>query len=439
MTNPKKLVRHEESQPPPTQTTPQLDINSLMTSAQNIVKSITSEDKNKLNNMDMNQMFDHVTETVFQNLEKGGNRIDPASKQQMKVMSKMMLGTVMENIEGEADNTPGGKPGTKSKIDLGDGSGDDNVVHSQHTQHAQPAQPPQHTQPAQHEDKIPQKKELFEELSPDTEVDEFRPIADDLYYNLPVTLEELYTGRTKKLLVSRERLGKTGSKLTTEKRKFEVKVLPGMKHGQEIRFNKEGNEKYGYRAGDIIITLSLNSHPHYERIGNALCYVKNISLYESYAAAKGIIKVVIKHLDGTYLVLKVDDGVPLHAKDGARKIRKGGMPWTDKKTGKVEYGDLYIRFNLILPSSFDNNEGVMDVLEKMFPVLPTNKDSIIYNVPSPGRFSNFDSTISKNREVHLEDLTQEDLDQLDYDENPSDSEYSYTDSGSGSGSGSGSE
>lgn len=386
----------QQSQPPP----PQLDINALMASAQNIVKSITSEDKNKLEKMDMTQMFEHVTDTVFQNLEKGGNQIDPASKQQMKVMSKMMLGSVMENMEPERN------PNIKSKIDLGDDETEET------------------------EDKVPQKKQVFEELDSDTEVDELRPIAEDLYYKLPVTLEELYTGKTKKLMVNRERLDKTGKKVVPEKRKIEVPVLPGMKHGQEIRFNKEGNEKYGYRAGDIIITLSVNSHSNYERVGNILCYVKNISLYESYAAAKGLIRVVVKHLDGTHMILKVDDGIPLHAKDGARKVRNGGMPSFNKKTRKLEYGDLYIRFNLILPESFDGDEGLV-LIEKLFPVLATNKDSIIYS--DPKKHSDFDSSANKVREVLLEEVTPEDIDQLDYDDEPSRSgSSSGSDSESGS-------
>lgn len=387
-------------QPQPQQ--PQLDIGALMASAQNIVKSITSEDKSKLEKMDMSQMFDHVTETVFQNFEKGGNQIDPASKQQMKVMSKMMLGSVMENIEPEKN------PNIKSKIDLGDEEPDE-------------------------EDKVPQKKEVFEELDSDTEVDELRPIAEDLYYKLPVTLEELYTGKTKKLLVARERLDKTGKKVVPEKRKIEVPVLPGMKHGQEIRFNKEGNEKYGYRAGDIIITLSVNSHPQFERVKNILCCVKNISLYESYAAAKGLIRVVIKHIDGTHMILKLDDGIPLHAKDGARKVRNGGMPVFNKKTRKLEYGDLYIRFNLILPDSFDGDEGLV-LIEKLFPVLATNKDSIIYT--DPKKRSDFDLSTHKVREVLLEEVTPEDIDQLDYDDEPS---RSGSSSGSGSDSESGSD
>jgi DnaJ-class molecular chaperone len=417
---PRKLVRPSESSASNTATSqeapqmpqmpPQLDLNSLMASAQNIVKSITSEDKNKIEKMDMSQMFEHVTDTVFSSLEKNGNQIDPASKQQMKVMTKMLAGTVMENMEPERN------PNVKSKIDLGDGDDQDHDHdHDDHTH-----------------DKVPQKKEVFEELDSDTEVDELRPIAEDLYYKLPVSLEEIYTGKTKKLLVSRERLDKSGKKVVPEKRKIEVPVLPGMRHGQEIRFNKEGNEKYGYRSGDIIITLAVNSHSSYERVDNALCCVKNISLYESYAAAKGLINIVIKHLDGTYMILKVDDGVPLHAKDGTRKVRHGGMPVFNKKTRKTEYGDLYIRFNLILPETFDGDENLV-MIEKLFPVLVTNKDAIIYNIPK--RHSDFDRTTVKAKEVLLEEVTPEDLDQLDYDDEPSKS----SSSGSGSESESGSE
>jgi len=408
------VVKLEENVTPVSQSQqPQLDIGSLMASAQNIVKSMTSDDKMK--NMDMSQMFEHVTDSVFSNLEKGGKQIDPASKEQMKLMSKVMLGSVMENMESA-------NPNVKSKIDLA-GDGDGNETRALTTEHTNG-----HGHTAGCDDKVPQKKELFEELDSDAEVDELRPIAEDLYYKLPVSLEELYTGKVKKLLVSRERLDKTGKKVFPEKRKIEVPVLPGMKHGQEIRFNKEGNEKYGYRAGDIIITLAANSHQNYERVGNVLCYVKNISLYESYAAAKGLINVVIRHLDGSYMILKVDDGMPLHGKDGARKIRNGGMPSFDKNTRNTEYGDLYVRFNLILPESFDGDEGLV-MIEKLFPVLPTNKDSLVYT--DSKRHSDFDASQVKVREVLLEEVTPEDIDQLDYDDEPSKS-GSDDESGSGS-------
>ena len=182
---PRRQVKQSETTAPVSQVQqqqgPQLDISALMASAQDIVKSIISEDNGKVNNMDMGKMLEHV----FVGLEKNGNKIDPASKQQMKLMSKVMIGSVMENMESEKD------PNIKSKIDLGDEDHEDHEDHKTHEDH---------------EDKIPQKKEIFEELDSGTEVDELRPIAEDLYYKLPVTLEELYTGKTKKLLVSRERL-----------------------------------------------------------------------------------------------------------------------------------------------------------------------------------------------------------------------------------------
>lgn len=373
----------------------QMDMNALMSAAQSIIGDITNNGTANIDNLDTNQFLDKITESVFKNFSANGQVFDEASKKQMKTMSKMMIGSVMENIEN-VSSTP-----TESKISL------DN--------------------PNVEEDKIPVTKTLFQELDSDEEVDIFRPIADDLYYKLPVSLEDLYTGRTKKLMVERERLDKTGRKVEKEKRKFEVNIRPGMEHGQEIRFNKEGSEKYGYRSGDIIITLVENSHPEYERSGKILCHVKNISLYESYAIALGHIRIVVKHLDGSYLILKVDDGIPLHTKDGTRKIRNGGMPTFNKKTQKIEYGDLFIRFNVILPDSFDGDESIK-IIEKLFPLLQDNKSLTIFSDSS--KHTDFDPGSSKVREVLLEEVTSEDielleqLDEEEYSENSdSDSDY----------------
>ena len=107
------------------------------------------------------------------------------------------------------------------------------------------------------------------------------------------------------------------------------------------------------------------------------------------------------------------------------------MPSFNKKTRKVEYGDLYIRFNLILPESFDGDEGLVTI-EKLFPVLITNKDSIIYS--DSKKHSDFDPSANKVREVLLEEVTQEDLDQLDYDDDDEQSKSSDSDDDDESGS-----
>lgn len=374
-------------------TAPQFDINALMATAQNLISNINSEDAMK--EMNVNQMFDHVTNTVFQNLEKSGKQIDPASKQQMKAMSKMMIGTMMENFESNDKNA-------NSKVNL---------------EIEEPDKAIETTEPrieSNTDDKIPKKVEVFEELDSDTEADELQPIADDLRYKLPVTLNELYTGNTRKLLVTRERLDKTGRKVIIEKRKIEIPITKGMKHGQEIRFNKEGNEKYGHRAGDIIITLAVNSHQKFERLGSALYFVKNIGLYESYAAANGLINIIIEHIDGSNIILNVNNGVPLHTRDGTRKVIGGGMPYMNKNTKKFEYGDLYIRFNLILPSDFEQSDDIQ-LIERLFPVLES--ESVLMRGEEH----------ACKRHVLLEEVTPEELNKLDedndYDDSDSESEY----------------
>jgi DnaJ-class molecular chaperone len=359
-----------------------IDFKKIMESAQQIAQNMSETDQD---NMDMSKMFDHVTDTVFSNMGNGGN-IDPASKNQMKAM----LSQVMGSMEGEV-------PIQNSKINLGI---------------------EQRTNLAEVEDqKIPSKKTEFEEIDSDTEVDPLRPRVKDMYYDLPVNLVDFYTGKTKKLAIKRDRLSKSGKTVHSEKRKIEIPILPGMRDSQEIRFNREGNEKPGHESGDIVITLSGNAHDKFERSGDTLYYVKNISLYESYAAARGDIKIVIKHLNNTHMILK-SDGIPLHTRDGARKVRNGGMPVYRSK--KEEYGDLYIRFNVILPDSIED-EISLKVIERLFPV--HDAGSIFYpNSPYKG----FDVSTVKTRELTMEEVSEEDMEQLDYDDEQSNSDSEYS-------------
>lgn len=368
---------------------PNFDINQLMKSAQQIAQSIPDEEKENISNMNMDQMFDHITTTVFNTMEQNGRQIDPATKNQMKVMSKAMMGQVMESVAAAEPKD--------SKIDENElASLAAKVTGNEH--------------------KIPQKDTRVEEIDDDDDVPELCPRMDDIYYNLPVSLEEIYHGKTKKLKVKRDRLDKSGKKVKSEHRKIEIPVPPGTHDGQEIRFNREGDEKPGYESGDIVITLTQTNHSYFERHGSTLYTVKNISLYESYAAGLGLINLVLKHLDGSYMILKVEDGIPLHAKDGSRKVKGAGMPIynPNNRTNEIKYGDLYIRFNVILPEKFEDSKKAIELIEQLFPKLKDNEDSIMYRDPNyrKGGFSKS----GNSREVVLEEVTEEDKEQLDYDE-----------------------
>jgi DnaJ-class molecular chaperone len=171
------------------------------------------------------------------------------------------------------------------------------------------------------------------------------PKTRDICFDLNVDLEDFYTGKKKKLNVKRKRIVEIDGKqkVVEEKKKLIIPIERGMKDEQQIRFEGEADQIPGYTPGDIIITLIENEHPIFERDGNNLIIVKNINLYELYD-----ITFDITHLDSRILRVTKELGDSLQL-DSMRKIPGEGMPiYKDTK-----HGDLFIRFNLVIPKSLD--------------------------------------------------------------------------------------
>ena len=251
-----------------------------------------------------------------------------------------------------------------------------------------------------------QEQDYFEELDDDSDADEFQPRTKDLHFNMNVNLEDFYKGKTKKLAIRRKRIKKENgkTKIVEEKKKIAIKIEPGMRDEQIIRFNKEADELPGHETGDIVITLCENPHGYFEREGDNLFIVKKISLYEALAGSCGEpIVLTIKHLDGTILKIPTNKQ-PLHSNEGIRKIKGEGMPLF-KKEG---YGDLFIRFNLDIPENFPKSK--IEVLKEIFP--PFNSNSL---------------SGDKERECTMEEVTEEDMEALDYDYSSDESDYSDSD------------
>ena len=356
----------------------QINFEKLIDSFKQITENMNSEEQQ---NIEPSKMFDKVYDTVFSSMDQMG--IEPSTKSQLKVLTKHLFNQVSDNIP---DNKP-------SMIDIDD---DNNTFNH----------------------KIPVKNDRIEEIGPDEYIEDLRPYMDDIHYNLPCSLEDLYKGTTKKLAVERYRIDVNKKNVSRkEKRKIEVPIPKGSKDGQEIRFNKEGDEKPGYESGDIVITLCQKNHSHFERRNGDLFITKKISLFESYAVPLGLIKIVIEHIDGSYFILNTNNNLPLHANDGGRKIKNGGMPIPPRKNEKLSYGDLYIRFDLVLPENFESKEALIEI-SKLFPIL--DKNNIVFtNKENKGGFNPIGL---KTREVQLEEITEEDMEQLDYE-----SEYSDDD------------
>jgi len=259
----------------------------------------------------------------------------------------------------------------------------------------------------------PENRKSYEVLDDedDSDFDEFRPRTKDMEIQLNVSLEELYAGAKKKLTITRKRIAK--DKIVEEKKKIVVPIVPGMVDKQQIRYNKQADETFGYDTGDIVVTLKENAHSEFERNRYDLYTVKKISIFESYAAASGLITLTIRTLDNRFLKLNANS-VPLHAQDGIRKIKGEGMPFYNKE-GR---GDLYVRFNVVLP------ERLLDInsLKTLFPPI---LDEILYN---DGSKNKFDITGRKVKDVSLDILQEEDIEKLDYQEDSDNEDSSSSES-----------
>jgi DnaJ-class molecular chaperone len=146
--------------------------------------------------------------------------------------------------------------------------------------------------------------------------------------------------------------------------------------------------------GDIIITLIENEHPVFQRENDNLLMIKNINLYELYD-----ITFDLKHLDDTILRITKNANDSLHLNDSLRKIPGEGMPIykSDKR------GDLFIRFNLVIPKTLDSSK--LKVFKEIF---QTETPEL--------------STDGASKNCILENISETDLEELDYSSSDSESD-----------------
>jgi DnaJ family protein A protein 2 len=134
-----------------------------------------------------------------------------------------------------------------------------------------------------------------------------------------------------------------GKKTIKEKKILEVHIEKGMKKGDHIRFNGEGDQIPGVKlSGDILLVIAQKPHDMFRRVGSHLIMQHDISLQEALCG----FELPIQHLDGRTVVVKIAPGQvadPNHA----WTVHREGMPVPN--TGGVERGNLVLQFNVTMP------------------------------------------------------------------------------------------
>eukprot|EP01138_Halocafeteria_seosinensis_P010909 gb/GECG01011142.1/.p1 GENE.gb/GECG01011142.1/~~gb/GECG01011142.1/.p1 ORF type:complete len:296 (+),score=56.34 gb/GECG01011142.1/:1-888(+) len=98
---------------------------------------------------------------------------------------------------------------------------------------------------------------------------------------LPLSLEELYRGTTKKLKITRKRLNSDQRTTYNDQKVLEVQVRPGWKKGTTVTFEREGDQEPGMIPSDVVFVIGEKPHSVFERDGNNLIHKRRITLKQA--------------------------------------------------------------------------------------------------------------------------------------------------------------
>jgi len=161
-----------------------------------------------------------------------------------------------------------------------------------------------------------------------------------LEVKLPCTLEDLYQGCTKKMKISRNKLG------SKEEETLSIDVKPGWKRGTKVTFKDKGDEHPGRLPADISFVVDEKPHTVYTRDGNDLVHSANIHLRDALCGTT----IQLRTLDGRILKVEVNDVV---TPNSVKVVAGEGMP-VSKMPGKR--GNLKVKFNVVFPKTLDEEQ-----------------------------------------------------------------------------------
>jgi len=173
--------------------------------------------------------------------------------------------------------------------------------------------------------------------------------------DLNVALEDIATGCTKKMKITRRVLNADGKSTRTEDKVLSIDVKPGWKSGTKITFPKEGDQNPGSIPADVVFILRDKPHPLFKRDAADILYTAKISLKDALCGG-GTLQ--IPTLSGRKIPLTLDNVVKPSTK---KKIKGEGLPLPKEPTKR---GDLVVDFDIKFPDkiSASTKEILRDTL-----------------------------------------------------------------------------
>ncbi|TKA81263.1 hypothetical protein B0A49_00217 [Cryomyces minteri] len=108
---------------------------------------------------------------------------------------------------------------------------------------------------------------------------------------LPVTLEELFNGTTKKMKIKRKTYDPATGKQATQDRILEVPIKKGLKAGSKIKFTDVGDQVEG-GTQDLHFVVTEKEHPLFKREGDDIRATVEIDLKEALTGWKRTVQTI---------------------------------------------------------------------------------------------------------------------------------------------------
>lgn len=152
-----------------------------------------------------------------------------------------------------------------------------------------------------------------------------------------------------------------GVRTISTKKMLELYIPPGSRQGDRIVLSGEADQKPDQEPGDIVFELVETPHETFSRAGADLSAHLEITLAE---ALTGFDRVVLKHLDGRGIHVKVEPKGQILRPEQILKVHGEGMPHkrSDHK------GDLYLEVDIKFPEDgFFRDDAAVEKLRSALP------------------------------------------------------------------------
>lgn len=173
--------------------------------------------------------------------------------------------------------------------------------------------------------------------------------------DLPISLEEILTGCTKKMKITR-RVTQANGHSFKEDKILAINVKPGWKSGTKITFNQEGDQSPNSLAADVIFIIRDKPHPQFRRDGSDIKYTAKISLRDALTCNS---QVRVPTLDGEPVTLAIREIIKPNT---TKRLSGRGLPHPKEPHKR---GDLIVHFDIQFPSRL--TESTSQLLADILP------------------------------------------------------------------------